>query len=152
MYLPGVLGIGYDSVNTALAGNSHWHWLLMLCLAKVMATAVSSGMGMPIGNHRAQLSYWRELRWMSRFFLVPPGYPSSPPIPGFYALLGMGGVMAALLNAPLAAIIAILELAHTPEALLPGIIVIVIATLCSDPNLWTRLSHCSGFKRPGHKP
>ena len=131
VYLPGVLGIGYDSVNTALAGNSHWHWLLMLCLAKIMASAVSSGMGMPIGIIGPSLVIGASLGGCLGFFGAA-WIPELSSDAGFYALLGMGGVMAALLNAPLAAIIAILELAHTPEALLPGIIVIVIATLCSD--------------------
>ncbi|NNC54578.1 MAG: chloride channel protein, partial [Pseudomonadales bacterium] len=131
IFIPGIMGIGYDSVNAALSGNTQWQWLLALCLAKIIASAVSNGVGMPIGIVGPSLFIGATVGGCLGYLgsALQPDLSSGV---GFYALLGMGGVMGALLSAPLAAIIAILELAHTPEALLPGIIVIVIATLCTD--------------------
>lgn len=131
IYLPGVLGIGYDTVNLSLTGDITLQLLLLLCIAKIVATAVTSGMGMPVGIIGPSLFIGAGIGGSLGFAgaLLQPELASSA---GFYALLGMGGMMGALLNAPLAALIAILELAHTPEALLPGIIVIVVAALCTD--------------------
>lgn len=131
IYLPGVLGIGYDTVNLSLTGEISLQLLLMLCLAKILATAVTSGMGMPVGIVGPSLFIGAGIGG-SLGFVGASLQPELAADAGFYALLGMGGMMGALLNAPLAALIAILELAHTPEALLPGIIVIVVAALCTD--------------------
>jgi len=50
---------------------------------------------------------------------------------GFYAILCMGAMMGAVLNAPLAALIAVLELTYNPNILLPSMLVIVIASMTS---------------------
>jgi CIC family chloride channel protein len=51
---------------------------------------------------------------------------------GFYAMLGMGAMMSAVLQAPLAALIALMELTHNPGIILPGMATIVIANIsCS---------------------
>lgn len=131
IFLPGVLGIGYDTVNLSLTGNISLQLLFMLCLAKILATAVTCGVGMPVGIVGPSLVIGAGIGG-SLGYIGASLQPELATDAGFYALLGMGGMMAALLNAPLAALIAILELAHTPEALLPGIIVIVVAALCTD--------------------
>lgn len=48
---------------------------------------------------------------------------------GFYAMLGMGAMMGATLQAPLAALMAILELTANSNSILPGMFAIVTATL-----------------------
>ena len=51
---------------------------------------------------------------------------------GFYSLLGMGAVMGASLQAPLAALTAMMELTHSPQIIMPGMIAIVIANLTAS--------------------
>jgi hypothetical protein len=48
---------------------------------------------------------------------------------GMFALLGMGAMMSASLQAPLAALTAILELTDNPETILPGMLAVVVAGL-----------------------
>jgi len=50
----------------------------------------------------------------------------------FYSMLGMGAVMGASLQAPLAALTAMMELTRMPEVILPGMITIVIANLTAS--------------------
>ena len=57
--------------------------------------------------------------------LVPDNSATS----GLYAILGMGAMMGAVLQAPLAALMAILELTANPNIILPGMFAIVTATL-----------------------
>lgn len=49
----------------------------------------------------------------------------------FFALLGMGAMMGASLQAPLAALTAIVELTHSPGVIMPGMLVIILAALTS---------------------
>jgi len=51
---------------------------------------------------------------------------------GLYALLGMGGMMGASLQAPLAALTAMMELTHSPQLIMPGMLVIVVAGLTAS--------------------
>ncbi|MDQ7072886.1 MAG: chloride channel protein [Gammaproteobacteria bacterium] len=48
---------------------------------------------------------------------------------GFYALIGMGAMMGATLKAPLAALMALLELTANPHIILPGMLAIVFANI-----------------------
>jgi len=52
--------------------------------------------------------------------------------PGFYALLGLGAMMSASLQAPLAALTAMLELTDNPAVILPGMLAVVIAGLTAS--------------------
>ena len=47
-------------------------------------------------------------------------FPGQVASPGFYAMLGMGAMMGATLQAPLAALLALLELTANPNIILPG--------------------------------
>jgi CIC family chloride channel protein len=51
--------------------------------------------------------------------------------PALYAMLGMGAMMGATLNAPLAALTALLELTYNPHIILPSMLAIVAAGLTS---------------------
>ncbi|MCU7940623.1 MAG: chloride channel protein [gamma proteobacterium symbiont of Bathyaustriella thionipta] len=51
---------------------------------------------------------------------------------GFYSLLGLGAVMGASLQAPLAALTAMMELTHSPQLIMPGMIAIVVANLTAS--------------------
>lgn len=58
--------------------------------------------------------------------LILPDYASSMT---FYAVLGMCAMMSATLKAPLAALMAMLELTGNPEIILPGMLAIVFSSL-----------------------
>ena len=129
-FLPEVMGMGYDTISQTLNSPAAWQVLLLICIAKIALTAFGSAMGMPIGIVGPSLFIGVVLGTAVGQIgaSLVPEYSSTP---AFYGLLAMGGVMGSLLNAPLAAVIAVMELTHNTDALLPGILVIVIANLCS---------------------
>jgi H+/Cl- antiporter ClcA len=126
--VPEVMGIGYDTVNQILNGELAYHLILILVVMKIVATAVSIGLGIPGGTIGPALFIGAAVGGVIAPLpgLIFEGHVSDP---GVYALIGMGAVMGAALQAPLAALTAIIELTHNPEIIMPGMLAIVIASL-----------------------
>lgn len=128
---PGVMGIGYDTVSQALAGEVLLDTLLMLLFFKMLATAASIGLGIPGGVIGPALFLGACLGAI--FALVMRLlFPELQVDTGFYSLLGMGAVMGASLQAPLAALTAMMELTHSPQIIMPGMIAIVVANITAS--------------------
>jgi len=130
-FVPQVMGMGTDSILMAIEGQYALGLLVALALAKLFATAISVGLGMPIGLIGPTLLMGAcagsALGHISSYILDGPTSDA-----GFYAMLGMGAMMSAVLQAPLAALIALMELTHNPGIILPGMATIVIANItCS---------------------
>lgn len=129
--VPQVLGIGYDTVNDILFGELAIELLLVLIVAKMLATSASIGLGIPGGMIGPALFIGAAIGG----FIAPlaglliDGEVSDP---GLYALIGMGAMMGASLQAPLAALTAIVELTFSPQIVMPGMLVIVVASLTSS--------------------
>lgn len=128
IYLPEVMGIGYDSVNSWLQGEAILGMAIALLIAKLLLSGWASATGFPGGLIGPSL-------FMGAAIGAVMGHLSSVLMPdyhvniGFYAMLGMGAMMAAVLGAPLAALMALLELTGNPNIILPGMLAIVVASL-----------------------
>jgi hypothetical protein len=129
--VPQVMGIGYDTVDQALAGEIGVWLLLAMMLFKIMATAASIGMGVPGGTIGPALFIGATLGSLFGL-LVRLVVPELEVDIGFYALLGMGATMGASLQAPLAALAAMMELTYSPQIIMPGMLVIVVAGLTAS--------------------
>lgn len=128
--VPQVLGVGYDTVNSALIGELSIFMLLAICIFKLLATATSVAMGMPIGLIGPTLiigSAAGGLFWLAASLFVP-----EVSAPAFYVMLGMGAMMGAVLQAPLAAMMAVMELTHNPNIILPAMLVIIISNITAS--------------------
>ncbi|MBT2972000.1 MAG: chloride channel protein [Candidatus Thiodiazotropha sp. (ex Ctena orbiculata)] len=129
--VPQIMGIGYDTVNQILLGELGLYLLITLVVVKILATAISIGLGIPGGTIGPALFIGAALGGV----IAPlPGllFEGQVSDPGVYALIGMGAVMGAALQAPLAALTAIIELTHNPEIIMPGMLAIVIASLVNS--------------------
>ena len=136
---PEIQGIGYDSVAAALNNQLTITVLLALMVAKLLITAITVAGGVPIGIIGPVLvagAATGALGGMLGGWL----WPDKAADPGIYAMLGMAAMMGAVLQAPLAALMALLELTHTPNIMLPGMLVVVVACLTSR-----QLTGCEGF-------
>ncbi|MCW8933062.1 MAG: chloride channel protein [Gammaproteobacteria bacterium] len=131
MIEPGVMGIGYDSVSQTLAGDVMLSALLLLLACKLLATAASIGLGIPGGVIGPALFLGACLGGVLGL-VIRLIFPELQIDTGFYSLLGMGAVMGASLQAPLAALTAMMELTHSPQIIMPGMITIVIANLTAS--------------------
>ena len=125
--VPEVLGIGYDTVNLALTGQIGLFLLIGILVAKLVATTLSVSLGLPIGVVGPTLfmgALSGSMLWQMGQVLG-----LSDTHPAFFALLGMGAMMGATLNAPLAALMALMELTQNSEIILPAMLCIVVATI-----------------------
>lgn len=123
---PQIMGIGYDTVNLALSGEIGLWMLIGIGIAKLLATSSGLGLGLPGGLIGPSMFMGATIGAACgiighQFF---PDFSSSI---GFYTLLGMGAVMGAVLQAPLAALIAMLELTGNPNILMPGMLAVISA-------------------------
>ena len=128
MVTPAVLGVGYDTVNQALMGQLAWTALLIILIAKTVASAACVGVGLPVGMIGPTLVMGAMLGGLLGVIgnAFAPGLASEP---SFYVMLGMAAMMAAVLQAPLAALLAVLELTANPAIILPAMLIIVVASL-----------------------
>ncbi len=138
---PHILGVGYETIDLALAGNMSWYLLLTLIFVKLAATSVTLGSGGSGGIFAPSLflgamtgGFWGSV--------VHQLWPSITAGPGAYAMVGMGAVVAAATHAPLTAMIIIFEMTGDYQIVPPLMAGCVIASILS-----TRLERTSIYTR-----
>jgi CIC family chloride channel protein len=128
--VPDVLGEGYDSIHAMIQGvfTGGLGIVAIAFFAKILATSLTLGWGgsggifapcLVIGSF-AGLTYYRMLD-----FIFPSVHWTNE---GYFALLGMAGMMSGILQAPLTGIFLILDITGSYEVMLPLIIVSAIST------------------------
>jgi chloride channel protein, CIC family len=130
MFLPDVLGEGYHVIAEIVENTFHEHMgiVALLVLAKIVATSFTLGWGgsggifapcLVIGSftgllyHDVVSAVWPHASWAEG---------------GFFALLGMAGLVSGILQAPLTGIFLIVEITGGYEVILPLILVTAVST------------------------
>lgn len=134
--LPDALGAHFHSVHTLIQQDNIQLLLAVLC-AKFFLTIVALGLGVPGGIMGPVF----VIGMLSGALLATPlGVVINDPgeLSGSFSLLGMAGLMAAVVHAPLAALSAVMELSYSPQIILPAILVIVPAYVTSTQFLGNR--------------
>ncbi|MDG1203758.1 MAG: chloride channel protein [Pseudomonadales bacterium] len=131
LMVPEVLGIGYDTVELTHNGQLAVTVLIVICILKIITSAVTVSMGVPVGVIGPTLFIGATAGGIL-------GYVGTIAVPdqvapqGFYVILGMGAMMGAVLQAPLAALMAVMELTQNTNIILPAMLVIIIANLTAS--------------------
>jgi len=134
---PQIMGTGTETLYQLADSRFAISMLALITLAKILATGSAIGLGIPGGLIGPSLVIGAALGGLfaSLASIYSPGFEGDYAL---YVLLGMAAMMSAAINAPLAAIIFILELSFSSNILLPGLLVVVLANLF----------HQSFFKQP----
>lgn len=130
MATPQIMGVGYDSVDLVLAGSFAFATLAAIVVFKLVATSVCLAAGLPGGLIGPTL----VIGAAAGALLGHMGQTLAPVDAsdlGLYAMLGMGAMMGATLQAPLAALLALLELTGEMQIVLPGMLAIVSACVAA---------------------
>jgi CIC family chloride channel protein len=127
MWLPDVVGNGYEPLNRILDSGIALTAVLVLVVAKIIATSGSVASGIPGGIFTPMLLVGAALGagWSN---IASGGSVSDA---GSYALVGMAAATAASIHAPLTAAIMVFELSGDYLIVLPLILATVIATAAS---------------------
>lgn len=131
LLIPETMGIGYDTVNETINGQLGFWLLLSIGVSKLLITSLTIGLGMPSGVIGPTLFMGATLGGAMGLIgaQILPEQASSV---GFYAMLGMGAMMGAVLQAPLAALMALMELTRNPHIILPGMLIITTSSLVTS--------------------
>jgi CIC family chloride channel protein len=125
-FVPRVFGVGYDTISDILNGQLAWKILLIVMIAKFAALVISLGSGTS-GGLLAPTFMWSAalggLFAMVGNFLFPSAHLS----PGAFALVAMGAVFGAASRAAFTFIIFSFEITRDYNAVLPLMLVAVIA-------------------------
>lgn len=129
MGAPEIMGVGYDTVNAAIAGQIGVIALATILILKLVATSACVGAGLPGGVVGPTLL----LGALSGGLIGELGTSLVPDTDSnLYVLLGMAAMMAAALQAPLAGLMALLELTSTPDIIFPGMLAVVTSCLVTS--------------------
>jgi len=126
--VPEIMGLGYDTVNGAMLGQIGLMTLLAIVVFKTLASAAAVGMGIPVGLIGPTFVIGAAVGGALGIVgeMLQPGEAA---FIGLYVMLGMAAMMAAVLQAPLAALMAVLELTANPNLILPAMLIVVVATM-----------------------
>ena len=128
LFLPQVMGVGYDTVNSALDGSLPMQLALYLLAGKLVATSICIGSGMSGGIFAPSL-YLGAALGTALGYVLSLVWPGLDLHPAFFALAGMGAVVAGTTLAPITAIVTIFELTLHPQIILPLMVSCISATL-----------------------
>ena len=128
MMVPEVMGMGYGIIGSISANDIAIGTLVIIMVMKLLLSSATVGLGIPAGVIGPTMIVGACAGAILGYFgqILLPEYASSMT---FYAVLGMCAMMSATLKAPLAALMAMLELTGNPEIILPGMLAIVFSSL-----------------------
>lgn len=126
LFVPEVLGVGYDYVERVLNGDVVLRVLVLLAVLKIVATAVCYASGNAGGIFGPSLFIGAMVGGAvgSAAHGLFPAYTAEP---GAYALVGMGTAFAGIVRTPLTSVIMIFELTRDYTIIVPLMISNLIA-------------------------
>lgn len=131
IFLPEVTGNGYEAINLVLGGRVSIALMLVLIVAKAIATTSSVSSGSPGGVFTPSLFIGAALGGAVGHAFAFAAAPHPIGAAGGYALVGMAALTAATTHAPVLGAVMIFELSGDYAIVLPLLIATAIATLVS---------------------
>ncbi|HVJ06934.1 MAG TPA: chloride channel protein [Acidisarcina sp.] len=124
LFFPRGLGVGYDNIAELLRGNASTGLIVGILLAKSLMWAFSLGSGTSGGVLAPLLMIGGAIGAMAGHFAH-----ATTEAQAFWALLGMGAMLAGSLGVPITAMLFSLELTHCLPALMPLMLACIAAYL-----------------------
>ncbi|TKB54775.1 chloride channel protein [Ferrimonas aestuarii] len=128
--LPQALGTEHGALTIALGENPGLALLFALLAAKILATIAAIGLGIPGGIIGPLYGIGAIIGSLLAWLMVP-WFPELQAYIPLYTVLGMTAMMGVCLHAPLAALLALLEMTQDAAIILPSLLVTIPAYLLS---------------------
>ncbi len=139
LWVPQIMGTGYDTIHATLMGELVLNTLLIITIAKLLITPICLGLSLP-GGLIGPILFIGAMAGGAMGILISEFLPLAKTEYMLYAMLGMGAMMGAVLQAPLAALTALLEFTYNPSLILPSMVVIISAHLITGSSPWRKQS------------
>ena len=152
--VPEVLGVGYEATDRALRAEYALETLIVIAVAKGLATALCLGSRFGGGIFSPSLVLGAMLGGVFGLVAaaVAPGLGSGA---GVYAVLGMGAVAASVLGAPISTVIMVFELTHDYGVTFALMVSVAVASLLTQQlfghSYFTRQLAERGISVTGHR-
>ena len=151
LWLPQVMGAGYDFMDQAMHDQFTWRMLALLAAFKILATSLSFTSGTP-GGMFAPTLFIGAMIGGAVGSIEHHFFPWLTGGVGAYALVGMGTLFAGFLRVPLTSVFMVLEVSGNYSIILPVMISNTIAYLISrqyqHTSLFDLLSRQDGMGLP----
>ncbi len=125
-FIPQITGVGYDVVQANLGGFVPIMFLILLIATKLVLTPIANGVGIPGGVIAATMVIGACIGGLVDQL---NGIATDEAKVSTYVIIGMGTMMSAVLNAPLSALTAVMELTYAPDVLMPTMASIIVANI-----------------------
>lgn len=135
-FFPESLGANFEDVNVLFSEQPTVVFLAMILAMKFLLAVFAIGLGVP-GGIIGPVMVLGMLAGAVLLFPISHWLPIEE-FTSSFALLGIAGMLTAVLHAPLAALSAVMELSYRPEIILPAILVIVPAYVTATQFLGNR--------------
>ena len=129
MFVPEVLGLGVGTVNVILENGYLIGFLLVLLVLKLIVTSLSIGFGLFGGVFSPALFIGAAAGGFVAKLIALAGFISAPQL---FAVAGMAAVAAAVVGAPIAVVLIVLEFTMSYEFAVAAMLSVVVATLLSS--------------------
>jgi CIC family chloride channel protein len=126
LFMPEVLGVGYDYVERVLGGDMLLRTVVILAVLKIIATASCYASGNAGGIFGPSLFIGATIGGAVGS-VAHSLFPTWTATPGAYALVGMGALFAGIVRTPLTSVIMIFEMTRDYSIIVP----LMIANLIS---------------------
>ena len=118
IFLPQILGNGYDYMEQALTGQMFWGLAFLLVFMKIMCTSITLGSG-GMGGVFAPSLFIGAMLGTAFGTTIHGVFPTLTASAETYSVVGMGAVAGAVMQAPLTNILMLFELTNDYTLILP---------------------------------
>lgn len=129
--IPQMYGVGYPVLENAVMGGYVIGFLVLLLLAKIVATSLTIAIGGSGGVFAPSL-FLGAMLGAAFGQSLDAILPDAGLTPGAYALVGMAAVFAGASRAPITAVIILFELTGEYTIILPLLLAVVVSTMLSS--------------------
>ncbi|GAK33743.1 chloride channel protein [Iodidimonas nitroreducens] len=128
IWLPEIIGVGYEGADLALKGSYELNILLVLLGGKILLTALCFAAGFGTGVFSPSLFIGAMLGGAFGLGLAQ-AFPGLVSDPGVYAVVGMGAFASAILGAPMSTMLIIFEMTGDYEVTLAVMVAAAISSM-----------------------
>jgi len=130
-FVPNVVGTEAGALDIAFNQQPELSFIVMVLVGKFIATVCALGLGIP-GGVIGVLYALGALLGSVVVWSIMPYFPEISPYASMAIIICMIALMASSLNAPLAALVAILEISEQAAIIFPSLLVVVPAILVAQ--------------------